>query len=284
MSTNKFIPQIWSAKILEALDKELVYAKLFNTDYEGEITEAGDTVHIAQIGDVDIKAYTAGANIDDPDEVTATDQLLVIDTARYFNIAVDDVDAAQSKINLLDAATQRAGFGFADAADADLGNTLANEGTVVPGLGTDTEPLAVTKDNAYEVIVKLGAALNKVNLPKQERKVVVPPDFEAYMLLDPRFVAVGTDASEERLTSGTIYKAAGFEILVSNNVPSGTNPGSTFYTVVASSPVQGTFAQQILKTEAYRPQSRFSDAVKGLHVYGAKVLRPEAVVKAYVSF
>lgn len=282
MSTNKFIPQVWSAKILDALEKELVYSQLFNRDYEGEITDAGDTVHIAQIGDVTIKDYTTGSNIADPDEVSATDQLLTIDQAKYFNIAVDDVDAAQSKINLLDAATQRAGFGFSDKADSYLGSLLATSGTAVSGLGTDAAPLAVTKDNAYEVLVKLKTALDKANLPKQERKVVVPAEFEGFMLLDPRFVEVGTDASEERLTNGTVYKAAGFEVLVSNNAP--TVEKVNGFKVVASSPVQGTFAQQILKTEAYRPESRFSDAVKGLHVYGAKVLRPAAVAVATVSF
>lgn len=282
MSTNKFIPQVWSAKILDALDKELVYANLFNRDYEGEITEAGDTVHIAQIGDVTIKDYTPGTAIADPDEVTATDQTLVIDQSKYFNISVDDVDAAQSKVSLLDAATTRAGYGFSDVADGYLGKLLATSGTAVSGLGTDAEPLAVTKENAYEVLVKLKTALDKANLPKQERKVVVPPEFEGFMLLDSRFTAVGLDASDQRLTEGTVYKAAGFEVLVSNNAP--TVDKVNGFKVVATSPVQGTFAQQVLKTEAYRPEHHFSDAVKGLHVYGAKVLRPAAVAVATVSF
>lgn len=279
MSTNKFIPQIWSAKILDALDKELVYSKLYNTDYEGEIADAGDTVHIAQIGAVTIKDYTSGANIADPDEVQATDTLLTIDQAKYFNIAVDDVDAAQSAVNLLDTATQRAGYGFSDACDQYLGAQLAANGTAVEGLGTDSAPFAVTKDNAYETLVALKTALDKADLPKQGRVAVVPPEFEGFMLLDSRFVNV-TNQSEERLTEGEVYKAAGFEIAVSNNAPT----KGEAVKIIASSPVQGTFAQQVLKTEAYRPDNRFSDAVKGLHVYGAKVLRPSVVAVATVSF
>ena len=130
-------------------------------------------------------------------------------------------------------------------------------------------------------------ALDKANLPKQERKVVVPPEFEGFMLLDPRFVAKSSNASQDSLHEGTIYRAAGFEIRTSNNVPSATNGGSgstTVYSIVGSSPIQGTFAQQILKTEAYRPEKRFADAVKGLHVYGAKVLRPSVVAVATVAF
>lgn len=286
MATNYFIPQVWSAKILEALDKELVYAGLFNTDYEGEIAEAGDTVHIAQVGDVTIKDFKCGSDIAAPDDVNVADLTLEIDQAKYFNISVCDVNEVQSKISLLDTATQRAGYGFSDVCDQFLGNLLATSGTVKTGLGTKDNPITVTADNAYETLVKMKTALDKANLPKQERKVVVPPEFEGFMLLDPRFVAVPVDESQARLTEGTVYRAAGFEIRTSNNVPSeaGGSGSTTVFSVVGSSPIQGTFAQQILKTEAYRPEKRFADAVKGLHVYGAKVLRPQVVAVATVSF
>lgn len=288
MSTNHFIPQVWSAKILEALDKELVYAELFNTDYEGEIAEAGDTVHIAQVGDVTIKDFDFDNDIESPDDVKVEDLTLDINQSKYFNISVCDVNEVQSKISLLDTATQRAGYGFADVCDKYLGSLLATSGTVKDGLGAKATPINITADNAYETLVKMKTALDKANLPKQERKVVVPPAFEGFMLLDPRFVAVPVDASQDRLTEGTVYRAAGFEIRTSNNVPSAADGGSdgatTVYSIVGSSPIQGTFAQQILKTEAYRPEKRFADAVKGLHVYGAKVLRPSVVAVATVSF
>ena len=287
MAADKFIPQIWSAKILDALDKELVYADLFNRDYEGEITDAGDTVHIAQVGDVAIKDFKCDTDIAAPDDVATTDTVLKIDQTKYFNISVCDVNEVQSKISLLDTATQRAGYGFSDVCDQYLGNLLATSGQVKDGLGTKTAPIKITADNAYETLVKMKTALDKANLPKQERKVVVPPEFEGFMLLDPRFVAKSSDESQNSLHEGTIYRAAGFEIRTSNNVPSATNGGSgstTVFSIVGSSPIQGTFAQQILKTEAYRPEKRFADAVKGLHVYGAKVLRPSVVAVATVSF
>lgn len=288
MATNYFIPQVWSAKILEALDKELVYAEMFNSDYEGEITEAGDTVHIAQVGDVTIKDFDFGTDIAAPDDVKVEDLTLEIDQSKYFNISVCDVNEVQSKISLLDTATQRAGYGFADVCDKYLGSLLATSGAVKDGLGAKATPITITADNAYETLVKMKTALDKANLPKKERKVVVPPEFEGFMLLDPRFVAVPVDASQDRLTEGTVYRAAGFEIRTSNNVPSevdGGSDGSTaVYSIVGSSKIQGTFAQQILKTEAYRPEKRFADAVKGLHVYGAKVLRPQVVAVATVTF
>ena len=283
MAADKFIPQIWSAKILDALEKTLVYAQLFNRDYEGDITDAGDTVHIAQVGDVSIKNFQCGTDIEAPDDVTTTDTVLKIDQVKYFNISVCDVNEVQSKINLLDTATQRAGYGFSDVCDQYLGGLLAKEAGVV--LGSTTAPTVITEQNAYEQMVKIKTALDKANLPKAGRKVVVPPEYEGLMLLDPRFVQVGTDASNDRLEMGTVYRAAGLEVLVSNNAPTFKYETSkTGYKVVATSDLTGTFAQQILKTEAYRPEKRFADAVKGLHVYGAKVTRPAAVVVANVAF
>ncbi len=279
MSTTKFIPQIWSAKTLDVLENALTYSKLYNTDYEGEITDAGDTVHIAQIGVPTIKDYTRGSAIDSAEDVSVTDQTLTIDQAKYFNIAVDDVDAVQSKVSLLDTATQRAAYGFADACDAYLGKQLAAAAGIT--LGSAESPVNISDaSSAYEVLINIKTKLDTANLPKQNRVVIVPPEFEGLMLLDSRFVNV-TNQSEERLTEGTVYKAAGFEVAVSNNCPT---PSTGVFQIVASSPIQGTFAQQILKTEAYRPEGGFSDAVKGLHVYGAKTLHPEAVACATVLF
>lgn len=278
MATTSFAPQLWSAKILDALDKSLVYNKLFNNDYEGEITEAGSTVHIGSIGKVSVKTYTKGAAIAAPDAVNVEDQTLTLDKAEYFNVAVDDVDAAQSKINLIDGATTQAGNAFADSTDQYLAGVLAAKAGVK--LNAVATPTVITKENAYDMLIELKVKLDKANLPKAGRVCVVPAEFEGYMLRDPRFVAV-SDAGEQRLTEGTVYRAAGFEIQTSNNAPS---PAANVFTVIAGSNLCGTFANQVLKTEAYRPDNAFSDAVKGLHVYGATVTRPNAVGLAYVKF
>lgn len=287
MAASKFIPQVWSARILERLQNSLVYGDLFNRDYEGEITGPGDTVHIGMISDVAIKTYSKTADIAAPDDVSAEDETLVIDQGDYFNIAISDVDKVQSALNLLDEATARAGYGFSNKTDAYLGKLLADNAKAAE-FGTKTAPTAVSKDNAYDLLADMRVALNKANCPLEGRVVVVPAEFEGAMIKDSRFVAVGTDASNDRLENGTVYKAAGFTVKVSNNTPSGeygtSDSKKAYFDIVASSPVQGTFADQILKTEAYRPENRFSDAVKGLHVYGAKVLRPDIVAVAHVSF
>ena len=288
MSTSKFIPTIWSARILAALEKQLVYTNFFNRDYEGEIRDAGDTVKIGLVGAPTVKKYTKGSEIAAPDDVTVTDATLTIDQADYFNIAVDDVDAAQSKINLLESASSQTGYAFGDVTDKYLAGLLvAGTGGTI---GTKSSPKSITDakpEDAYNLLVDLKVALDRQNCPTMGRICVVPPEFEGFMLKDSRFVAKSTSESNQRLTEGTIYKCAGFDIHVSNNAPHDDKGGSgstTVYDVIAGCDQSGTYAEQILNTEAYRPEKSFKDAVKGLHVYGAKVLRSACVYNAKVSF
>ena len=288
MSTDKFIPTIWSARILAALEKQLVYNKFFNRDYEGEIRDAGDTVKIGLVGAPTVKKYDKGTDIDAPDDVAVTDATLTIAQADYFNIKVDDVDAAQSKINLLESASSQTGYAFGDVTDKYLAGLLVTGtgGTI----GTKAEPKSITDakpEDAYNLLVDLKVALDRQNCPTKGRICVVPPEFEGFMLKDSRFVAVATNDSNARLTEGTVYKSAGFEIHVSNNAPldeTGGSGSTTVYDVIAGCDQSGTYADQILNTEAYRQEKSFSDAVKGLHVYGAKVLRSACVYNAKVSF
>ena len=151
MSVANFIPTIWSARLLAHLDKAHVYAALVNRDYEGEIKNYGDTVKINQIGDVTIKDYTKGKDIDDPEELSGDQNTLTIDQAKYFNFSIDDVDAAQVNPKLMDAAMQRSAYAMNDTTDLFLANLLylgaVNNGT---NLGTDAAPLVPAKDNAYD--------------------------------------------------------------------------------------------------------------------------------------
>lgn len=279
MSIETFIPEVWSARILENLDKTLVYTNLVNRDYEGEISSYGDTVHIGTIGRVAVKSYTRNADIDAADELSMDEKTLIIDQGDYFNIGIDDVDAAQARSNVLDTAAATVGYEFGDKADQYVAGIL-KAGTITDGLGADSSALTIDETNAYEYMVHMKTALDKANVPTQGRWIVLPPEFEGMMLLDARFASgMGTNA-ESRLVNGAVARAAGFDIYISNNCPlSGSE-----YKIIASTSMCATYANQILKTEAYRPENRFSDAIKGLHVYGAKLLRPEAVAVATCSF
>jgi len=270
MSVSSFIPKIWDARLLENLNNELVYANLCNRDYEGDIKDMGDTVHINSIGHVTVKKYTKNTDIDAPEDLSSSDQTLLIDQMDYFNFSIDDVDKAQISGDAVDKSMADSAQGLAENADKYVASLL-KAGTAK--VGTDTTPIVITKDNAYDQLVDLSTALDKAKCPKQGRWVVVDPQFYGFLLKDERFIHA-TQAGDNVVASASVGRGAGFTIYESNNVP---NTSSTKFKIIASTSMSATYADQISKTEAFRPDNGFKDAIKGLHVYGAKVIRPEII-------
>lgn len=273
MTIQNFIPQIWSARLLAHLDKRHVYVNLLNRDYEGEIKNFGDTVKINQIGEVTIKDYD-GKDIDAPEELSGEQQVLTIDQAKYFNFAIDDVDNAQTNPKLMDAAMERSAYAMADVVDQFAANLLAVNVHANNVIGSDAAPIVPTKETAYDNLVDLGTKLTEANVPMAGRWVVIPAWYHGLLLKDPRFVGNGTDYNQAILEGGEVGVAAGFKVYVSNNVP---NTEGTKYKIIGGTMAAGSYAEQILKHEAYRPEKRFADAVKGLHVYGAKILQSKCI-------
>lgn len=277
MALDNFIPEVWSARLLQNLNNAHVYGQpgVINRDYEGDITGEGSVVKINSIGRITIGSYTKNSNIGDPETLQSGQTNLLIDQAKYFNFQVDDVDKAQAKPKVMDGAMEEAGWGLRDVADqyiAALYSGVASGNTT--GLGDDTTPLVPTATTAYEYLVAMGVLLDEANVPSDGRWVIVPPWYHGFLLKDDRFVKAGTPATDAVLRNGMIGQAAGFTVLKSNNVP---NTSATKYKVIAGHPMAWSFAEQIVSVEAYRPEKRFADAVKGLHVYGAKLTRPNAI-------
>lgn len=281
MSINNFIPQIWSARILRALEKTAIYAQpgVVNRDYEGEIAQAGDTVKIQSIGDPTIFDYTKNTDMPAAETLTDATRSLVIDQAKAFNFQVDDVDKVQARAALvMDEAMHRAGYKISDVADQYLATQITAAVTNV--IGSSATPIAVDKDNAYDQLVKAKIKLDVALAPSADRFAIVPSWFVGALALDARFIGTrGLDANSV-LLNGAAGQAAGFNILVSQNVP---NTSNAKYALVAGTSGASTYAEQIRSTEAYRPQLRFGDAVKGLHLYGAKVIRPEELVVLWAN-
>lgn len=268
MAFTNFIPEVWSARLLEHLDNVHVYSALLNRDYEGDIRAYGDTVHINQIGDIAINDYT-GEDLAAPEELDSTMMELKIDQAKYFNFQVKDIDNAQSNPKVVDAAMQRASYNINDVID----NYLA--GLLLAGVKSESAITAqtLTSANAYDYLVDLGVLLNEHNVPMLGRWVVIPPWFHGLLLKDERFVGNGTGYNQAILQGGWVGDAAGFRIHLSNNVPE--SAGS--YSVIAGTNAAGSFAEQLVELEAYRLEKNFSDGLKGLHVYGAKVTQPDGL-------
>lgn len=277
MAVTSFIPELWNARLLYALEKAHVAANLVNRNYEGEIRQQGDTVHINSIGAVTVDDYTRNTDIDDPEVLTTTDQTLIIDQAKYFNFQIDDVDAAQVAGDMMDTAMQRAAYALNDAADAFLLQTIAAGVDTNNKIGSSAA-IALTAENIYENIVALKTKLDKANVPTTGRYIVVPPEIHALLLLDDRFVkASDGGTANDTLLNGEVGRVAGFTVYMSNNVKYTTD----HWEIPASVQTSTTYAEQIVSTEAYRMEKRFADAVKGLHVYGAKVTDGKQIAVLY---
>lgn len=275
MSVVSFISTVWAAALLVGLHKHLIFAQpgIVNMDYEGEITKQGDQVKINFIGDISVFDVTRNADIPDPEQLDTAATTLLIDQAKGFNFAVDDVDKVQAKGNLIESAMGEASYGVRDKADQYIAGFYTD---VAAGnlIGDDTTPIVPTADTAYDYLVDLSVKLDESNVPSGNRWCAVPPWYHGFLLKDKRFVATGTTQGDITRANGEVGEAAGFKILKSNNI---RNTSGTKYKIMAGYPGAISYADQILSVEAYRMEKRFSDAVKGLHVYGSKVIRPQGL-------
>jgi hypothetical protein len=274
LSVQNFIPTVWSAKLFQTLDKSHVLVNRCNRDYEGEISDYGDSVKINAIGEITIGNYQKNVTSITPEQLDDAQTILNIDQAKYFAFYVDDVDQAQTKPKVMGEAMRKAGYALADTADRFIAAKYSEAGNTVTGAGST----AVTSARVVGVLGYAGQLLDEKNVPTQGRWMVVPPWFHTKLVLAKILQTDGSVVADPEFANGYIGRAMGFDIYLSNNITTtGTVPNVTSY-VMAGHPRAISFAEQIVKMEAYRPENSFSDAVKGLHVYGGKVIDPNALV------
>jgi len=281
MAINNFIPTIWAARVLENLQNAHVYAQpaVCNRDYEGDIREAGDTVRINTLGPVTVRPYIKNANMAAVQELTDASQILTISQANYFNFQIDDVDKAQTKPKVMDLAMRNAAWALAETADAWIAAMMwaavpagSTQGAVGAGLNVG---FGVGETAPYTALLNAAIDLDENNVPRMGRWAIVPPWFHGYLLMDDRFVGTGAAEADGRAVNGFVGRAAGFDIFMSNNVPFVAGPLE--FKVLCGTNYATAYAEQINSVEAYRPELRFADAVKGLHLFGARVVYPEAL-------
>jgi len=269
---TNFIPEIWTQKLTLVLDNSGVMMQCVNRDYEGDIKNSGDTVNIRSFGNVTVKSYTGSI---DYDNLTSPLQSLLIDQKKYFAFKVDDVSKAQTNVDIMAGYLERAkisidlakdSFLLAKHADVPSGNTIGTEGT----------PIALTKDNVYTNFVAVAKALKKANAVSSGKKpwIVINPDIEALLIQAPEFTR-STQVCDETLREGSIGRIAGLDVLVCTNL----ELTSSKYYVIAGINNAITFASQVVKVEPIRLQDSFDTAVRGLYVYGAKTVVPNALAK-----
>ena len=281
MSVNSFIPEIWDANVLIQLDKTLILGDpaVVNNDYEGDIADAGDTVHITRLVDPTIRDYVPNETVINPDSLSTDEQVFTIDQCKYYAIEIDDVDRRQVKGELLTKAAQRAAYRMRVLADTYIGTRM------IEGAGTILDPVTISKstpDNLYGLFLEMQTEFDELNVPTDSRWIAASPDVVNMLAWDQRFTSANHYGNNALIMNGEMGNILGFAIKKSTNMPVGAG-GASKYLIGGQGNSGMTFAQQVNKTEAYRPQNSFGDAIKGLHLYGGKVIQPEYLMAVDVT-
>lgn len=275
MTLTHFIPELWSASILENFRRDTVLVGMANREYEKAFT-AGSKIHIPGIVDVKVKDYKTGAvtasggtkvpRTTVPDAVESTGIEITIDQEKSFDFLVDDIDAAQANQSL-DAYTKSAAAALVEDAETFLTAMLTSKGTAVTGIANPTDWAS-----AYAAILKLRGKLSAEKVPAMDRVLLINAAFEEFLLSDgSKLTSFDKSNMTDGLREATIGRLLGFDVVTSPWLDN-TKPMA-----VAFHKPSVAYVSQVEKTESMRAEQTFADRVRGLHVYGGAVLHPKAI-------
>ena len=293
-----FLPSVYSKKVLNFFRKASVVEAITNTDYAGEISAFGDSVKIIKEPTISVSDYTRGS---DTTATKLTDQelTLVVDSAKAFKFIVDDIESNMSHVNWKEVASSSAAYAIKDSYDAaviatmfsglsssspdhvlgadnatDLGaGVYDGTGNIDLGVSGETDPL--------DLLARMARLLDEKNVPEEGRWFLASPDFyEVLSQSSSKLLSVDYNAGQGSIRNGLVSsgKLRGFDMYKSNNIAATSNAAGK---CMAGHMSAVATANTILSTEVIRDPSSFGDIVRGLHVYGAKVLRSEALVGAF---
>lgn len=280
---SKFIPQIWSRKLLTKFYQNTFYEEICNTDYEGEISGHGDEVIIRELADITINDYIKGQDLDyENPESTATS--LKIDQGHYFAFELKDVDRIQSDLKLMNDWSNDGAQKMKRKVDSNvLGSIYANAAAVNAGaaagkdsaginLGTSGAPLSLTKANIIDFLVEdVGVCLDETDTPDTDRYIILPPSMCARIKTSELKDASLTGDGNSTLRTGKVGMIDRLHIYSSRNL----NRTAGRYDILFGHKCATTFASQITKMETLRNQKDFGDLARSLFIYGFEVIKPE---------
>ena len=276
MAITNFIPTIWSENLYEQLDKHYIAAANCNRDYEGEIKSKGSVVKICGVGAVNISDYTKNTDMSDAQTLSDTVKELAINRAKYFNFQIDDIDRAQCSPKLMTSAMKIAANALANEADKYIFSLHTEAGKKIRVNNEDA------RTNILEYFINAITELRNNGVSDMNEVVIeISPDVASLILKAKINLAID---SGETLDSGCIGKLMGCKVFVSNNVTLEDYGDNYNYFCLVRTKRAIAFAEQLSEIEAYRPEKRFSDAVKGLHLYGAKIIFPKEIITLEVNF
>ena len=297
-STN-FLPAIYSKKVLNFFRKASVAEAITNTDYAGEISGYGDSVKVIKEPVITVYKYERGADVTET-ALTDTEISLVVDTANAFKFVVDDIETSMSHVNFKEVAASSAAYALRDAFDAGviaagfaglsasgpnhvLGADDDTTGTVVGTYDEAGKSINLLINDPLDVLAHMAKLLDEQNVPEEGRWVVAPPTFyEQLSQSGSKLLSVDFNAGQGSIRNGLVTsgKLRGFSMYKSNNIAATSAADGK---ILAGHMSAICTAQTITSTEVIRDPDSFGDICRGLHVYGVKVLRPEALVGAFYS-
>jgi len=270
MAYDEFKPQLWSDIILDNLDKAQVFGNLANRSFEGQIKGMGTSVKINEVGEVTTAPYSGTVNYE---ELLDSDKVLYINQSVYAGVTLDDVDATQSNVELMNKLSQRMAYAISDNIDQYLAGLHTEAGITV---GSTSSVKEIDSTVAISTITGIARQMDEKNAPRAGRVMVLPPWLVEKLVLAK--IIRDTDNSAT-MTNGYLGNYLGFEMYMSNNVvASGTSYWLPMFFVKGYTIAH---AQQILKVEALRSETSFADKLRTLSVYGAKVLYPNTLGRIY---
>lgn len=268
MAITNFIPTVWSENLYQALDKKYIAVANCNRDFEGDITQKGSVVKICGVGDVTVGDYTKDTDMSAPQTLSDTVRELKIDRAKYFNFQIDDIDRAQCSPKLMDAAMKVAADTLANEADRYI---FSLHDKVAMKHSCD-----LTASNALDELLRTRQRLAENGVTDFSDVVFEISPYVATVLLQAQ-IKLDTDNSAA-IHNGYLGSLAGCQIFVSNNVVAERDGMNVISKCFLRTKRAIAFAEQLSEVEAYRPEKRFADAVKGLHLYGAEIVYPSEIV------
>jgi len=291
--TGNFIPEIWSAKLVENFYDATVLTAISNTDYEGEIKAHGDKVQIRLTPEVTIRPYQKGMNltVERPDKPKIT---LDIDQGEYFACVEDDVDKVQADINLMDTWSKDASEKMKIAIDAKVLTNMIpdisalNQGATAGrisqsiNLGATAAPVQVTKTNVLDLIVDAGTVLDEANVPESGRFLVIPAWMAGLIKKSDLKDASLTGDTTSVMRNGRLGMIDRFTLYSSHNLNVVTDSTFRCFSAIAGHKMGLTFASQMTEMESLRAESTFGNIIRGLQVYGFKVVKGEALARLYI--
>lgn len=279
MAYQNFIPAVWSEGINRELERLCVFVEDCNRQYEGSVKKKGESVTILGVGKPTIKSIAKASrnnDIDSPEEIEDTSVIMYINQIRYFNYMVGDIDKAQAVNGVMEALELETSEGLADEVDKYVAS-FAVDSSVAKLYASAT---TVTKDN---ILGTLDSAIQKLyeNDVKATTKIVVTISPRFYTLFKQAYIDKDTNNSE-MMKNGRVAKYGNVTVKMSNNVHK-TESGATDNIMIRTQRAIA-FAKPLTHTEAYRPEKKFADAVKGFILFDAKVVRPKEVININVKY